>query len=103
MQHMISERLRQDHDNQRRQFSKLIETSGDTKVRECLWKGLKHAAAEERVFYPSLLAERSARKQAKHSVHKHTKINKLIKKVEELGFEMARTFDAIKPEERSRA
>jgi len=89
MSQTIFERLRADHDSQRQLFAELEATSGNTAERRSLWKGLKtelvaHAATEERIFYSPLLAERSARKEAKHAIHEHAKIDDLIAAVDDI-------------------
>ncbi len=72
----IYERLRADHDKQRRLIDLVSKTTGDSAGRRELFdrlraEALAHAAVEERVLYSTLLAQELTRDKAGHSVAEH--------------------------------
>ena len=84
----IYEEIRKDHDNQRELLAKLVETSGDTKVRYSLFKKLKeqleiHADAEERHFYKPLLDNDMMQQKARHGIAEHHEIDELVEALED--------------------
>ncbi|MGB3150704.1 MAG: hemerythrin domain-containing protein [Maribacter sp.] len=88
----IFEALRKDHDIQRKLLKKLIETSGDSKLRDNIFKSLKneletHADGEERYFYRPLIDSDRTQEKARHSIAEHHEIDELIEKLEETEYD----------------
>lgn len=88
----IFEAIRKDHDTQRELLEKLVETSGDTKERQQIFKALKneldvHANAEERHFYKPLISNDMMQEKARHGIAEHHEIDELIKKLEEIDYD----------------
>lgn len=84
----IYTRLIKDHDKQRELCEALSATNGATQLRTDLWTELKteleaHAAAEEQVFYSALMKIPEGTDEARHSVHEHQEMTKLIKELDE--------------------
>ncbi|MAU72014.1 MAG: hemerythrin [Pseudozobellia sp.] len=87
----IFEALRQDHDIQRSLLEQLVDTSGDTKVRDEIFKKLKtelevHADAEERYFYKPLIDVDNTQDLARHGIAEHHEIDELIEQLEETDY-----------------
>lgn len=85
----IYERLRQDHDAQRKLARQLCATSGASEERKQLWAEFReeataHASAEEQTFYAELIACPDGQEKARHSVHEHKKADDLIKELDEM-------------------
>ncbi len=79
----IYTRLKQDHEKQRDLCDKIKSTHSGSKNRANLWEELKveleaHAAAEEQVFYSALMQKPDGTEEARHSVHEHQEMTKLI-------------------------
>jgi hypothetical protein len=88
----IFEALRKDHDIQRELLKKLVQTSGDTKLRDNIFKSLKneletHADGEERFFYKPLIDSDKTQQKARHSIAEHHEIDELIEKLEETDYD----------------
>lgn len=88
----IFEALRNDHDIQRKLLKKLVETSGDSKLRDTIFKSLKneletHANGEERYFYKPLIDSDRTQEKARHSIAEHHEIDELIEKLEETDYD----------------
>ena len=88
----IFEALRKDHDIQRELLKKLVETSGDSKLRDNIFKSLKneleiHANGEERYFYKPLIDSDRTQEKARHSISEHHEIDELIEKLEETDYD----------------
>lgn len=88
----IFEALRKDHDIQRKLLKKLVETSGDSKLRDTIFKSLKneletHANGEERYFYKPLIDSDRTQEKARHSIAEHHEIDELIEKLEETDYD----------------
>ena len=69
----IFEAIRKDHDTQRDLLKKLVNTEGDTKKRDTLFKSLKkeldiHANGEERHFYKPLISNDMMQEKARHGI-----------------------------------
>lgn len=84
----IFEALRRDHDKQRALIKILLETQGDSSIREEYYKHLKvelvsHAVAEERHFYAPLMQTDETIGLSRHGVAEHHQIDKLIAKLDE--------------------
>ncbi|MBV7267847.1 hemerythrin domain-containing protein [Winogradskyella luteola] len=84
----IFEAIRKDHDIQRDLLDKIVETSGDTKVRYSLFKKLKHeleihANGEERHFYKPLIPVDMMQEHARHGIAEHHEIDELVAKLED--------------------
>lgn len=84
----IFEAIRKDHDIQRELLDQLVETSGDTKTRQNLFKKLKHeleihANSEERHFYKPLIPVDMMQEHARHGIAEHHEIDELIEQLEE--------------------
>ncbi|GGW60783.1 hemerythrin HHE cation binding domain-containing protein [Winogradskyella epiphytica] len=84
----IYEAIRKDHDIQRNLLDKLVDTSGDTKTRQELFKELRkeltlHANAEERHFYKPLIPTDMMQEHARHGIAEHHEIDELIEQLEE--------------------
>ncbi|GAB7257824.1 hemerythrin domain-containing protein [Polaribacter sp. OB-PA-B3] len=88
----IYEEIRIDHDKQRELLDKLVDTSGDSKLRDQLFKELKeelevHANAEERHFYKPLISNDMMQEKARHGIAEHHEIDELIEKLEETDYD----------------
>ncbi|AQS95023.1 hemerythrin [Polaribacter sp. BM10] len=88
----IYEEIRIDHDKQRELLDKLVDTSGDTNLRDQLFKELKeelevHANAEERHFYKPLITSDMMQEKARHGIAEHHEIDELIEKLEETDYD----------------
>ncbi|WP_191859087.1 hemerythrin domain-containing protein [Hanstruepera ponticola] len=88
----IFEAIRHDHDIQRDLLDKLINTSGDTKNRDSIFKELKqqlqiHAEAEERHFYKPLISNDMMQEHARHGIAEHHEIDELIEKLEKTEYD----------------
>lgn len=88
----IFEALRKDHEIQRNLLDQLVETSGDTKKRDQLFKTLKtelevHAEGEERHFYIPLIDSDKTQTKARHSIAEHHEIDELIEELEETDYD----------------
>jgi len=84
----IFEAIRKDHDTQRELLNKLVETSGDTKVRHSLYLKVKneldvHAQAEERHFYKPLISNDMMQEHARHGIAEHHEIDELLAKLDD--------------------
>ncbi len=87
----IFEALRHDHDIQRRLLKELIETTGDSKKRDAVFKALKnelkiHADAEERHFYIPLIDSDTTQDKARHGIAEHHEIDELIEELEKTEY-----------------
>ena len=87
----IFEALRKDHDIQRILLDELINTEGDTKKRNVVFKALKnelqiHADAEERHFYIPLIKSDKTQDKARHGIAEHHEIDELIEKLEKTEY-----------------
>ncbi|WP_395339184.1 hemerythrin domain-containing protein [Ningiella sp. W23] len=83
----IFEALRQDHDKQRALMKALVETSGESILREEFYKQLKnelnkHSVAEERHFYSPLIQYDNTVELSRHGIAEHHQIDKLIEKLD---------------------
>ena len=88
----IFEAIRKDHDIQRELLDKLVETSGDTKERDEIFKSLKlelgiHADAEERHYYKPLIDSDMMQDKARHGIAEHREIDELVEKLEETDYD----------------
>ncbi|HKJ06794.1 MAG TPA: hemerythrin domain-containing protein [Flavobacteriaceae bacterium] len=84
----IFEALRNDHDIQRDLLKKLVDTSGDTKKREEIYKQVKHELiihedGEERFFYKPLIDIDMTQEHARHGIAEHHEIDELLEKLDE--------------------
>lgn len=75
--------LREDHDTQRALTDALVETSGDSERRRTLFTRLRdelerHAEAEERTLYRTLMGHDSTMDMARHSVAEHKELDDLL-------------------------
>lgn len=87
----IFEALRNDHDIQRDLLEKLVDTSGDSKTRDEIFKKLRteleaHADAEERYFYKPLIDSDKTQDKARHSIAEHHEIDELIEQLEKTEY-----------------
>ena len=78
----IFESIRKDHDTQRDLLDQLVNTSGDTKLRDNIYKKLKkelevHADAEERHFYKPLISNDMMQEKARHGIAEHHEIDEI--------------------------
>jgi len=85
----IYQRLKEDHEKQRKLAEQLATTSGDSKNRRHLWDEFKteleaHANAEEQTFYAQLIEDPNTQEQARHSVSEHQTASGLIAELTEL-------------------
>ncbi|WP_452219645.1 hemerythrin domain-containing protein [Lacinutrix salivirga] len=88
----IFEAIRKDHDTQRDLLKKLVNTSGDTKERDEIFKAVKkelevHADAEERHFYKPLISNDMMQDKARHGIAEHHEIDELIEQLEETNYD----------------
>ena len=87
----IFEALRLSHQTQRALADHLLQTSGDSKDRETLFKELKaelaaHAAAEERFFYVPLIGHDSTQAASRHGIAEHHEMDELVEQLEDTDF-----------------
>lgn len=87
----IFEALRKDHDIQRTLLDELINTAGDTKRRDQIFKALKnelhiHADAEERHFYIPLIESDMTQDKARHGIAEHHEIDEMIAELEKTEY-----------------
>jgi len=87
----IFEALRNDHDIQRKLLKELMETMGDSKKRDAVFKALKnelqiHADAEERHFYIPLIDSDTTQDKARHGIAEHHEIDELIEELEKTEY-----------------
>ena len=87
----IFEALREDHNIQRALFDELLNTSGDSKQRDAVFKALRnelqiHADAEERHFYIPLIDSDMTQEKARHGIAEHHEIDELIEELEKTEF-----------------
>lgn len=83
----IYTRLKRDHEKQRELCETLAATHSGSQNRANLWEELKteleaHAAAEEQVFYSVLMKKPDGTEEARHSVHEHQEMTKLINELD---------------------
>lgn len=88
----IFESIRKDHDTQRELLDQLVQTTGDTKKRDTIFKKLKkelevHADAEERHFYKPLISDDMMQDKARHGIAEHHEIDELIEKLEDTDYD----------------
>lgn len=84
----IFEALRKDHDIQRKLLDALVDTSGDTRKRDKIFKALKHELkihedGEERHFYSPLIDVDKTQEHARHGIAEHHEIDEIIEKLKE--------------------
>ena len=83
----IFEAIRSDHEIQRELLEQLVDTSGDSRERNNVFKTLKkelkvHADVEERHFYIPLIDSDYTQDKARHSIAEHHTIDELIETLE---------------------
>ena len=88
----IFEAIRKDHDIQRDLLDNLVNTSGDSKKRDELFKKIKkelqvHANAEERHYYKPLIDVDVMQEKARHGIAEHHEIDELIEELEETEYD----------------
>ncbi|MCF1422263.1 hemerythrin domain-containing protein [Mangrovimonas futianensis] len=88
----IFEAIRKDHDIQRDLLDKLVDTSGDSKKKDELFKKIKkelqvHANAEERHYYKPLIDVDVMQEKARHGIAEHHEIDELIEELEETEYD----------------
>lgn len=88
----IFEAIRKDHDIQRDLLDRLVDTSGDSKKRDELFKKIKkelqvHANAEERHYYKPLIDVDVMQEKARHGIAEHHEIDELIEELEETEYD----------------
>jgi Hemerythrin HHE cation binding domain len=91
----IFEALRHSHVTQRTLADQLLETSGDSRERDTLFKQLKielaaHAAAEERCFYVPLIAHDMTQEPSRHGIAEHHEMDELVETLEETDYSSPR-------------
>jgi len=82
----IFERINQDHEKQRRLMQLLVETEGESSKRKSAFADFKseykaHAAAEEQVFYSTLMEDPDGTDKARHSVAEHKETLDLLEEI----------------------
>lgn len=87
----IFEALRKDHTIQRDLLARLVETHGDSDVRETLYKQVRaelkfHANAEERALYIPMMEINLTQEKARHSVAEHHEIDELLELLDETDY-----------------
>jgi hypothetical protein len=83
----IFESLRADHVILRALSDKLLETHGESEIRERLFTELKlamwaHEKAEERCFYIPLLEADMTQEKARHSISEHHELDEFVESLE---------------------
>jgi hemerythrin superfamily protein len=87
----IYEKITQDHETHTDLLTRLADTSGDSKERELLWNRFyydvkAHSAAEEETFYSKLIETKDGQPDARHSIHEHHKLEKVMEELHEMDF-----------------
>lgn len=87
----IFEALREDHERQRYLVNSLIETHGDSTLREIFFQSIKkelsaHAMAEERYFYVPLIQHDMTQEKSRHGVAEHHELDEIIEKLEQTDY-----------------
>lgn len=85
----IFDKLRQDHDVQRELLTKLLETTGDSPMRNEVYKDLRaelteHAKYEERALYKPMLSIDNTQPKARHSIAEHKEIDDILEKLDSI-------------------
>ena len=85
----IFEELRIEHELQRNLISQLLDTSGDSGLRQKLFGQLKvslaaHAASEERYFYKTLIEYDLTQEKARHSMSEHKELDDYVEELESI-------------------
>jgi len=88
MKFNIFEALRKDHDRQRALLKTVLDTNGDSSLRESSFQSLKiqlteHAKFEERNFYKPLIDFDLTQVKSRHSISEHKDIDDLIHALDE--------------------
>lgn len=83
----ILNRIKADHEVQRRLMDRILETEGDSASRRDLFSQFSaeykaHAAAEEDAFYAALMHEPESTDQSRHSVAEHHEAMELLEELE---------------------
>lgn len=84
----IYDTLKKDHDTHRDLLRRLAETSGDSQMRQDLWKEYfydvsAHAAAEEEAFYAPLMEAQDGQPKARHSVAEHKELDDIMQELQD--------------------
>ena len=84
----IFEKLREDHEAQRKLVDELVESSGASEQRREIYKKLKlelaaHAKAEERCLYAPMLNVDITQEKARHSIAEHHEMDEYIEELED--------------------
>jgi hypothetical protein len=87
----IFESLRADHAILRALSDSLLETHGDSEIRDRVFTELKsamwaHEKAEERFFYIPLLEADSTQEKARHSIAEHHELDEFVEDLEKMEY-----------------
>jgi hemerythrin superfamily protein len=87
----IYKRIKADHDFHRELLDKLENTEGDSDTRRQQWYRFfydvkAHAAAEEETLYAKLISTEAGQPDARHSIHEHQKLDKIMAELNEMEF-----------------
>ena len=88
----IFNRLKQDHDKQRKLCNDIKQTHGNTEKRNKLWIELRveleaHASAEEQAFYSELMKEPDGTDETRHAVEEHQQMTEMIEVLDNLDMD----------------
>jgi hypothetical protein len=87
----IFDALRADHEKQRYLLDCLIDTQGDSSIRQTLFRKIKselslHAIAEERFFYIPLIQHDMTQEKSRHAIAEHHELDEIIEKLDQVDY-----------------
>lgn len=90
----IFDRIKQDHEKQRKLMDTLVDTEGDSEKRNFAFTNFSeelkaHAAAEEQVFYAALMKDEDGTDKSRHSVAEHKEALDLLKELKKMSMSSA--------------
>ncbi|HTH15725.1 MAG TPA: hemerythrin domain-containing protein [Magnetospirillum sp.] len=97
----VLEVLHDDHTIVERLFSDILRTSSADKARrETLFQALKealikHAHAEEKVFYPLLINKKPSHDMVEHGLSEHHQVEKLLSDIQKIPADSDDWFDSV--------
>ena len=84
----IYDAITADHEHHRDLLDRIADTSGDSAARRKAWREFycdvkSHSAAEEEEFYSTLMQETWGQDAARHSVHEHAQMDRILEELNE--------------------
>ncbi len=85
----IYDAITKDHEHHRDLLDRIAATSGDSPERREAWQAFyrdvkSHSAAEEEEFYSALMQETWGQDAARHSVHEHAQMDKILEELNDM-------------------